>query len=66
MDEEMNEMNEMTLPLRPRIRNSSFGGLRLPIILNLYVSLTLECQSGVRIRYLRLSKQAALTLTAGG
>ena len=78
---EDDEMNEMTLPSRHGIRDSSPGGLRsstlhlgLSTILNLYdiirmkkhfASLKLDGHSGVRACDLRLSKNAALTTAPG-
>ena len=65
-------MNEMTLPSRHRIRNSSKGDLRLTTLPlgnggspQYFVSLKLEGQSGVRTHDLLLSKQAALTTAPG-
>ena len=69
-------MNKMTLPSRHRNRTLAVCYLsvcRLSTILNLYewagkkhfVSLKLECRSGVRTLDLWLSKQAALTTAPG-
>ena len=72
-------MNELTLPSRHIIRNSSPGGLRPSTVMeapynieSLRMSggkhfgyLKLEGQSGVQTRDLRLSEQAALTTAPG-
>ena len=60
-------------PWRSEAEHVTSRSQRLPTILNLYewaekkhfVSLKLGCQSGVRTRDLRLSKQAALTTATG-
>ena len=77
---EEGEMNKMTLPSRHRFepwrseaKHATSSSRRFPTILNLYewagknhfVSLKLECQSGVWNRDLRLSKQAASTTAPG-
>ena len=68
-DTALRTQNSKFEPWRSEVEHATSQSRKLPTILNLYewaekkrsVSLKLECQSGVRARDIRLSKQTALT-----